>query len=283
MKPLPYQFVVLRYTHKVTRGEFANFGVLMWLPQERRLIFRVNEHYAPLSGFFRDFDGTAFQRTVRGLERKIETVASQVGSPDRDLFKEEPKRLGEFLQWIVPESETSFGASSVMAGVHPQPEVRLAELMDEMVEHPSEEPRDREDEGTIADRMEASLRKAGLGSKMRSEVELSHGEFSHVFRRAWSNGRLQLLEPISFDYLEKSKILDKANTWNGRLSLLSKGGVDFRVTGVVARPRQKKLERAYGEALTFLGQSDRVRKLVEQDNVDSLIPTIAKEIAHRSA
>ena len=62
-----YQYVILRYVHNVSTEEFVNIGVVMWLPEERRLLHSISEKYSRLSCFFlrlqvRNSDGCPFPR-----------------------------------------------------------------------------------------------------------------------------------------------------------------------------------------------------------------------------
>src|SRR5205807_5394903 len=102
--------------------------------------------------------------------------------------------------------------------------------------------------------------------------------FGYTFRLGWQNRTSQFLEPISFDYTKGAELVDKAYTWSGRLQDLSQKA-EFRMTGVVAPPRNRELLKRYDEALKILRESPCVRNIIPEHEFDKFVPEIERDLA----
>jgi hypothetical protein len=273
----PYHFTLLRYIHDASSEEFANVGVLMWLPEERRLLFRMHERYARLSAFFGNFDGVGYRqmskalvRRVRGLQRELEQGT---------LLVEAAAGIGAIMTRLVPEDSTCFGWSKAMGGIADDAELRLEQLLSEFVtSRDATAPRERRDEAQIFDRIDETLSRRGLAGRLSYGFEIYGQDYSYRFRTAWVNGQRQVLEPISFDYLNATEVVEKANTWSGRLLNLSRGA-QFQMTGVVAKPTRRELVEAYDQAVAILRQAPSVRAVVPEEELEQFVGEIEQDLA----
>ena len=100
-----YRCRILRYVHDVPKGEFVNIGVVMWIPEHSRLIFRLNEQYRRISGFFKNFDGTSYRQMLRNLQYSFKAVASDLQKPP--LTRDTPDTFKVF-NLLVREDTSTF-------------------------------------------------------------------------------------------------------------------------------------------------------------------------------
>lgn len=277
-----YQFVVLRYVHSAATQEFANIGLVMWLPNEKRVLWKITDHYSRLSAFFRDFNGPGYREVVRLAMRRFMAAASQLEgqSEATKLFTHTPRDLKSFLEPIILHDASALQHSQFMSGVTKNADARFESLFREFVE-PAHQSRLRIDETAIMGAVESKLRSAGLLVRMESKVEVMAPDYGYRFRLGWMNGIQQVLEPISFDYKAPAEVVDKANTWTGRLLNLSKGE-PFALTGIVAPPPNPDLAGAFEQALRILHDAPRVRRLVTNEEMDSVISDIEADLASHS-
>ena len=137
-----YQYLILRYVHNVSTEEFANIGILMWLPEERRMLHHVSERYARISAFFDGFDGPRYRNMVRHLRAKL-----------RDVEKMHLARIesvDNLINTYLPREDSCFQWSSMMTGLATDPEERLLRLFDKIVSrHSSKQDRDAITSGTF--------------------------------------------------------------------------------------------------------------------------------------
>ena len=82
---------------------------------------------------------------------------------------------------------------------------------------------------------------------------------------------------LGIDYLKGREVIDKANTWSGRLFNLAKRS-EFQMTGVVAPPDRRDLQSAYDHALAILRGAPNVRTVVTEEELAGFIPTIEREV-----
>ncbi len=273
----PYNFALLRYVQSASAQEFVNVGVAMWVPAERRLLFSLNERYARLSRFFDEFDGAGYRQLVRALQSSLDEMRRALADHGEATLGERPA-FAAILERVVPEDASCFQWSEVMGGAVTDPEARLAQLVKEFIErHEGAGPRQRRDETGIWARMEALLAERDLLPSLLSGVELAGENYSYRFRVGWRNSVPQVLEPVSFDYLKGAEVVDKANTWSGRLFNLAKRS-QFQMTGVVAAPDRRDLLHAYEQALAILRGAPNVRTVVTEEQLSGFIPTIEREV-----
>lgn len=266
-----YQYVILRYVHNVSTEEFVNIGVVMWLPEERRLLHSISEKYSRLSCFFENFNGPGYRRMVRHL-------SSVFRAAERRPLGEVPT-VAELVDQIVPKDSSCFQWSSVMTGVANNPEERLGKLFSSIVErHYVKQARQRRDEEDIYNGLIEGLRRHHLGPRVEQDVEIQGEHFAYKFKLGWQNGTRQVLEPISLDYVKGAEVVEKAHLWSGRLLDLSRAD-EFSMTGVVAPPHDERLQPSYARAVAILREASNVRQIIEESAFDEFVPEIERDLA----
>ena len=124
------------------------------------------------------------------------------------------------------------------------------------------------------------MRQRDLLQHLQEKV-LTVGELRHRFENAWQpeEGSLRIFQPLSFDLLEASKIVEKAVYWNALLSQLRKADKDFYVYLLLGRPSDPKRIRAFDQASKTLGEDDPARKeLVPEEDASEFADALEKEI-----
>ncbi len=269
----PYEFSVIRYQHAGSSGELFNVGIVLWSVEDRRLIPMINERYGRLSKAYPGFDGVGFRQMIRTLVGQIDRRAEQIADTQRPL-----QSLSDLLQECIPVDAGCLQRSDPMGGIHPQPEERAKQLYSQFVlrfEAPTANA--RRDEQEIWSSIESKLASRGLLSRMQRKVRLSVADYEYDFRCGWQNGQLQVLEPISFDYIENREVLEQANKWGGRLLTLSRGA-PFQFTAVVAAPQRGASADAFARAVRILRSAPSVRQVVNENDLDAYLPEIEGDI-----
>ncbi len=286
-----YEFCIVRYVHSVATQEFVNVGVILWVPTEQRLFFRVSERYARLSSFFSGFDGPSYRQTVRALARSVQQMAEEINGQGHGRLIDGPQNAegrppdGEndifamLLKTILPTDASIFQLSPIRGGLADEPARRLDQLAEEFVERfEMLGPRERKDEAEIVTKIETTLRFRGLLPRLETGVEMTGPEYSYRFKFGWMNGARQVMEPISFDYIHASDVIEKANNWSGKLLNLS-NGQQFSMTGVVSAPSRRDLVPAFERAVRILQAAPNVRRVVQEDQFDEFANDIERDLA----
>ena len=273
-----YHFAILRYVHDVSTEEFVNIGVSMWIPERSKLLFRVNERFGRLSNFFKDIDGHNYRQMVRSLKYSFHEVAAV------HQFKEAANHPSDIFHEIVREDASCFQWSRLMSGISKDAEKRFEELFKEFVTfhessvaphhhdayHPRSEPQ-------IWKHVRRVLKAHHLDRRVEYGVKIEAPNYNHSFQMGWNNGTRQVLEPISFAFKKSASIVDKANTWSGRLFHLSKSN-DFGLTAVIAPPGNDNME-AFNNGLAILKDAKSIRNIITEDAVDDYMSEIKKDLS----
>jgi hypothetical protein len=272
----PYQFVILRYINNIVSGEFVNIGLLMWLPDERRMSYYVNSNSSRMSHFFYPFDVTGYKQMVHRIVTRFSRGQSDVDQ--LHLFKKTPESLSELQNRIIKEDSSCFQWSSVKSGMVESPEKRFKQLVGELIaRHEHKDVYERRKDSRILRNIEDSLEQYGLIPQLRKTRNFSSAHISFEFKLSWQNRVPQVLQPISFDYENGGDIINKALIWNGRLQALRKGPT-FKMTGVVAPPRNLNYQDQYDDAFAILSEAPNVRKIITEDEFESFIPEIEHDL-----
>ena len=103
--------------------------------------------------------------------------------------------------------------------------------------------------------------------------------YDYSFKMGWNNGMLQVLEPISLDLRRPSEIVDRANTWSGRLFTLSKNNT-FGFTAVLAPPKRHSEMKAFSQGFAILKDARSIRRVITEDEVNDYMSEIEEDLAH---
>lgn len=276
----PYRFALVRYIHDAAVGEFINVGVVLWPVTGRLLKCRINERYGRLSRLYGEFDGPGYRQIVRHLAARVKAVAEEWMREAPALFSEPAASDAPPLQRLLRDDASCFQWSEIMGGVHENLDARFEQLFDEFVtRHEPEEPRERRNENDIWHGVRLILQKHSL-LRPNTETTISGSYFEYRFKYGWKNGIVQVLEPVSFDLMSASQLVDKANTWTGRLTNL---GGNFQFTAVVAPPLGTELSPKYKDAIAILRESPHVRAIVPESEFEAFVPQIQQDMKNASS
>ena len=275
-----YHFRVLRYVHDVSTEEFVNIGVVMWIPEHSTLMFRVNEQSRRLSGFFNDFDSKSYRLMIRNLQSSFNKVALDL--PTLRLFKAKPENTSEIFYELVREDASCFQWSSIMSGISTVPEQRLDQLFEEfVVVRKSHEPVQRRNKKMIWNTVRKALKAHYIDKLVQYHVTMKAASFDWPFKMGWDNGIPQVLEPISLTLPDPVDIIDKANAWGGRLSILSKDNT-FKCTAVISPADEYVNMAAYNQSYAILKNARSMRKVITEDEVNDYMPEIKQDLSIES-
>ena len=272
----PYQFSYLRYIHDVSTEEFVNIGIVMFIPNERRFLYLLTEHYARLSEFYLDFQSNNYKYLLRSLKARLKSAE------DFDFPKVD--NINKILLKIVPIESGCFQWSDTMSGVVEQPEKRLEKLFAKVITaHETRKTRKRRDEKDIAKNLSNLLQQKGLLSDIESNVTIHNRDlnYSYEFKFGWQNGKKQFAEPISLDYKNKKDLVNKVSNFIGDMFSL-KDSEDFQVTPIVAPPKQDNLKEEYENAIVRMKEIPQINKIISEDQIKDFILKIETDISsHR--
>ena len=271
-----YDFRVLRYVHDMSTEEFVNIGVMMWIPQYDQILFRANKNYARISQFFSDFDGKIYRQRIYNLHEAFNKIACDTHR--LRPFKNNPEKAPKIFYELVPNDRSCFQWSSIMSGISPIPEGRFEQLFNEYVGgHKTHTPTESD---SIWGVVRGALEKHDLLRRVQLNFAMQAANVDWPFSMSWNNGIRQVLEPIPLAFQNPKTIIDRANIWNGRLSLLAKEN-KFQCTAVIsnAPTGPTTATEAYYQASKILENVDSMRKVITTEEVYEYMPEIRKDLS----
>jgi len=276
-----YQYTLIKYVHNDASGECVNVGLAFLAPEGRLLRVKFNQRYGRISQFFLNaFDGDHYRNMVRALTDHFDRVADSLKAQGSFLeaFRDLPNELTKIMETALPEDSTTFRCGPVHGGVTSDIDGRFDRLFAEFVtRHEKPTARPLRQESQMWSEFEQLVRQRNLDESLRPQT-LSSDIYQYEFHGSYQNGKPNVIEPISFDLLGGSSIVEKANQWAGRLVAL-KLGRDFAFHAILAPPTNVSLRPYFDRALRLLStQKDVVKHLIvekeDQDQLEHLLREI---------
>jgi hypothetical protein len=253
----------------VETEEFANVGIVMLAPQQRRLAFKLmTRKHARVTSFFEQLDGNVFRAVINGLREELERAARLIQSMDTDV--ETAKAL---FHEIVRTRETVIKFGSVRAILVDDPKSTLGELYGHYVERDFVTKEYRE---TVLERaMRRWLNGAGFGERF-DRLEVGNAEYHAVFPFVETAESIQItaIKPLNLAQEQPSKILDHGGNWLFRLQTLRrKGLLPAKVIFPVEGPRDGEARvKAFYEIVGEL--SDAGATVLDYNDKDALAESL---------
>lgn len=126
----PFQFLTLRYLHDAITGEFANLGVVVYVPGEF-----LGAHFSSGTGRLRAMFGQVEESHLKSLlgyfDRRIQILASEISEA---LIERHPNLQG-LANSILPADDSAVQWSPVQNGLTRNPQEDLDRLFARLVTH----------------------------------------------------------------------------------------------------------------------------------------------------
>lgn len=243
----PFQFLTLRYLHDAITGEFANLGVVVYVPGEF-LGARFNSRTGRLRAIFGQVEKSHLKSLLGYLDHRIQVLSAEIPGT---LVERHPN-LQELANSILPADDSAVQWSPVHNGLTRNPQEDLDRLFARLVTH--YEGLRRSHHRTDQDVWKAfsgPLKEKQVLEKL-TEKKLVAKDFEHTFEHAWKNGVWNLYEPLAFDYEDPAGIQEKAGRWLGRGVALNDANEAHKFWFLVGEPETDKLKLATEKALNLL-------------------------------
>ena len=126
-----------------------------------------------------------------------------------------------------------------------------------------------------------ALKAHDLEEHVQFRVMMKAASFDCPFKMGWNNGIPQVLEPISLNLGDPVEIIDTANTWSGRLSILAEEHT-FKCTAVISPADKYVNMTAYNQAYAILKNARPMRKVITENEVNDYMPEIRQDLSIES-
>jgi hypothetical protein len=103
--------------------------------------------------------------------------------------------------------------------------------------------------------------------------------FEYEFAGAWKNKIWHVYEAVSFDLVDASSILAKANRWFGQGANLQESTEPFQMHFLIGEPREHAMEPTFIKAQNILSKIPGEKELILESKRDEFAEELAREIS----
>jgi hypothetical protein len=275
MNKTPYSFAVLRYIHDPVTQEFANVGVALYSKQGRYLSAICTPNYGRITNMFGGIDGDRFRQTTRYIQNRLESLGEELAT---HLPFESSKSFEGILAMVLPPDDSAFQFSRAGTGVSDNLDRTLknlfARFVDRYSSHLESTPRDDDDIWRV---YRAPLERHHVAQYLAPK-RIVAPNYDYEFQHSWKNQGWHVYEPVSFDLLEATAILDKANRWLGRAENLADSAEKFKMYMLLGEPHDSGLKTAFVKAQNILHKIRADHELVKESEAEAFADDLAQEI-----
>jgi hypothetical protein len=225
---------------------------------------------------FLDVNGDQLRPLMRFIQSSFEEYALKLNG---ELpLQGQPKNIMDVAASILSRDDSSLQWSEPGGGVSENPSVTLEQLYVRLVEKyelRAQLPSRTDDEVWRGFKKELEVKQ--VLAKLQPKRIVAK-DYEHEFDHAWKNGTWNLYQPISFDLIDAESLLDKANRWLGRATILQESQEKFKLHMLLGEPRLEKLKLSYEKALNILNRMPVKKEFIREDEAVKFSKTLAKEI-----
>jgi hypothetical protein len=274
---IAYTFSVLRYIHDGVTGEFVNVGVAVYSGDASFLQARCTNQYGRITQMFARIDGDRFKQLVRYIEDEITKLGQKLQQTPLP-FAQIDAGFESLLKRVLPPDDSAIQFSPPGYGVSPDLRHTLAELFDRYVERyvgDQEVPSRSDDEVWRAFRV--TLERHNVLTHLAPK-KIVAPDYEYEFRAAWKNEIWHVYEPVSFDLVEPSSVVEKANRWVGRSASLADSHEPFKLHLLVGEPKDPRLQSAFHRANNILGKMSGNSEVIPESAAETFAAELERKI-----
>ncbi len=259
-----YDYIILKYCHDSITGEFVNVGVIL-LSEDRYLGAHFNSRYTRIKQLFSAVEKENHRQLMGYLQRRFNTL----GIEAEDQLPITQRSINELAHSVLPPDDSAYQWSNVESGFTLSPENECIHLFNRLVCHyENKKEKTRRGDDEVWSSFNEELRKKKLSVHLK-EAKLVTSDYAYNFHKTYKNGKLHLLEALSFDLEEVSKITEKAVRWHGRASALQ-AAEPHEFWFLIGNVESEKRKREVAKALNILNKIDAPKRFIQESDKEAL-------------
>jgi hypothetical protein len=279
---VPYASALIQFRPIVSSGERLNVGVIVHSPETGQVAWHVSDRYGRLTSVYPNLDGASYRRMISHIRNSIRRAAGNQEATQGNL-QLKAVSLESILNTVIPSPSSNFTWIVLGHGLCTDVAERARELRSEFITRfEGQKGRERIDDRVIWERVQENDAFHQIAAVIHPR-KLETSNYEYTFRGSWTNGRLQVVEPVSFDYVKPGDMLEEANKWRGRLEEL-RSSHDFQMTAIVSGPVSlaSNASGKYEQATAILRRSPVVREVFSEWQVEAFVSLVKDDLeAHR--
>lgn len=251
-----YSFSVIRYGQDQWSGERLNVGVVLYCREKGFVKWKFETRKTKrLAEAFREFSAESHRFVLSDLDRGLLFLQARIANRQHNLFEGEASDVAQLLKKLWPDKGGRYTFSDALFDVSDDIEGAIEVLFERYVTSQMPEPLkdDNEKDEGVWRKVEPPLRaRVQLSRIVKTTVNTHDGP---VVARVFQNGKLNVIQPLSFDLHDAESITRKAHLWFARAYSFDRtAGLD-QILYLVDGPRALAKHEAYNTAVEFLRSS----------------------------
>lgn len=264
MKTIGYTYSIIKYVHNPAAGEQLNIGVILCAPDASFVGGLWEQNYERLSKTFANFDGTHYRRVIRRLQTVLENLRLRSAVTLIKLHEDinDAAQLGRML---LPDSDLSFTAGPLLAGVTHDPQAELRHIFERLVtaQYLAQRVEHRSDDNVWQTIYRPLLAQNKVTEYLEAK-EFTAEDYSLQWEHSFKNGKWHVLEPVTMDYARAGALQEKAAKLLGQATVI-KGHPDLgKIYLLLGQPLNEEHFAEYAKAKNLLHKMPVPHQLVEE-------------------
>lgn len=287
---LKFSFSLLQYVHSSWLKERINIGVLIVGHSGNHVKLKTRGWEGRVLSAYPTLVRSNFTEDLRQIKRSIDRFSKQALTQESLLCVgtlqekgEDPNGLACALgKSVAPDMDSSYRWVQGGTGLCSSYEEQLQSLFSRYVSaydrvKSTNHPRSDENVWTTFNR-KVSERKLDHFLREDPTIDTSLGRVK--FHAGYQNGKMHLIQPLSFDLVEEDSIGSKAAKWGGFAHSIktAQGRIAAQPNFVLGKPTRPEFRSAFEKAYGFLSEVSGPDSVYLEEQSDELVDQIEEKM-----
>jgi hypothetical protein len=211
---------------------------------------------------------------TRFIQQRFEILGEELGS---QLVGKSPVNVVEVAASILPTDDSSLQWSPAGSGLSDDLHKTLEQLYERFVERYEQRPSQGRGEEDVWRTYKRHLEVFHVLSRLRPK-QIGTTDYDRKFDYAWQNRIWHVCEPVSFDLQEPANLLEKANGWVGRMTILHKSSERFKLHLLLGEPTDHRLFDAFEKSINILKSMPGNNEVVRENEAEKFAKSVAEDL-----
>ncbi len=281
-----FKYSVLKYVHSQFLGEELNLGIVLFFPNQNKLIFKSPKKISRFKYIYRTFTDSVIREYLQAFDEKAKVLSNeklpesfQSILNDYFLVKDASTLQFDEVKSVVLYTEDTEKIADQYFRLYfpdefPLESVLNNEISTQQIRHVTDAEVTKAFKNLLLEK-DKTIRKY-----LKPAFEIRNDKAHFKADLVWQNGTINAVKGISFDLNEEHSISDKALLVNAKLNYLREEASlqNIRFDLLVTAPAIKDLTKAYQNALQILSDINVNKQIITQDKLQEYTQRTVNEV-----
>jgi len=247
-----FQYSILHYRHDITTGEILNIGLALFSPQSKFFKGETTSVFRRILEAFPNIDANFLRKYTDKINSKMEKMERDFKNNQLSISSYDTHALNKLLPQIITPDDSSIFFGEIKYGLAKEDE--LENIFDQLYYsiidkyNFSKEKNSRSNQD-VWKFYKKPLQKLSVSSHLKPQlIQTENDEIRFDF--GWKNGKINILEPISFDLTETTNMRKKSREMIGTLFNINQTNKVNNLYLLLGEPKNKngKHKKVYDQS-----------------------------------